>query len=277
MDLPTTVLSGILFETMNATCPGCRTELGPNDTSCPICLRPRSRHEMMAALNVNRRADEARRKRPLHVALAVFLCAAGAFAFKQARRLGLGTRATPPPTAAPAPAAVSIQPPAPAAAPPEPENPQPTQPPKPPVEAEQPLTAPPMDMAPAPDDEPSAGRDWSLDGTVFDLLSLRPAANAKLSFENRASGEVFTAKTDARGRYKISLPRLADGGYWVSVNAKGYDGQYLEQSSPPFASRTRAGREEAAYEATQSQILHVPVFLDKEVSLEYDLALLPAR
>lgn len=251
---------------MLALCPGCRTELGPNDMSCPVCLRPRSRKEMMRDLNAARHEEEAKRKRPIRLLQAAALILAAGFAYKQFQHFTAS-----PPVPSPAPATVQPAPPPvqpPPAAPPVPEPAPQTVPPQPRAVESGPQTA---------DEEPPPPSDWTIHGSVYDILTLQPAAGARLTFENRSSGEVFKAKTNARGRYQVRVPKLIEGGYWVTVSAKGYSGAYLEEASPPYPQRTRAGREEAALEAAQTQILHVPITLDKETSLEYSAALLPSR
>ncbi len=249
-------------------CPACHAEMGPNDGQCPICLRPRSRRELMESLNKDRRDEDARRRKPYQILGAIVLVLALGYGFKQAQRMGFLKSAPPPEPPKPQAAA-----PAPAPAPSIPSimaN-QATSTPAPAVTPA--YNGPKSSTAAAPAEEAPA--DWLVNGAVYDLISLKPAAGARLVFENHFSGEQFKAKCDARGRYKVHLPKLTDGGYAVSVSAKGYRGDYLEEGSPPFANRTQAGREEAAADAAQSAVLHVPIFLDKDAELEYNLALLP--
>ncbi|MBI3551899.1 MAG: carboxypeptidase regulatory-like domain-containing protein [Elusimicrobia bacterium] len=252
---------------MIITCPACHTELDPSNTQCPVCLRPRSRHEMMQSLQAAKKEDEWRRKKPLYVAGAVLLVVAGGLAAVKLKRL----IPTPPAqTDRPSPPAQSTAAvvTAPLSRTPQEIPTERTRPVPPPAPAPRPAPAPTPEEPPPP-------AEWTVSGSVYDLLTLRPAAGARLNFENRASGEVFKAKTDAGGHYRVRLPKLIEGGYWVVVSAKGYRGDYLEEASPPYTSRTRAGREDALSEASQTNILHVPIFLDKEISLEYNLALLP--
>jgi hypothetical protein len=214
---------------------------------------------MMAALNAGRHEQDAQRKRPLRIVAAALVCAAGVYAYRKLPRSS--PQPAQPPPAAPAPPA-------------EPPQQPPTA--KPVEEPPTPMT-PPLAETPQPPEEPEPASEWTVSGSVYELLTLRPTADAKLAFEDPSSREVFRVRTDARGRYTVKLPRLGEGGYRVSVAARGFPGTYLEEASPPFASRTPAAREEAAYEASQSRVLHVPIFLDQESALEYNLALLPAR
>src|SRR5580700_2861948 len=49
-------------------CPGCRTDLEPSATVCPICLRPRGKLEITRAYATLRLAEKQRRQRPFLVA-----------------------------------------------------------------------------------------------------------------------------------------------------------------------------------------------------------------
>jgi hypothetical protein len=263
---------------MRIECPACHTELLAQTTQCPVCLRPRSRHEMMKDLSKQRHEDESRRRKPYYIVGAIFLGLGVLFVLSNLPKRGPAR----PPAPAPRPVAPSPAP-SPAPEPPSsiqkgswsapPPEPAPAPAPKPAPVAATPTDAIPPSIPETVEQEEPAG--WRVHGRVYDLLSLKAAAGARLTFENRSTGEVFKAKTDARGNYKVDLPTLTDGGYWVAIAAKGFSGDFLEEGSPPFASRTRAGREEAAAEAAQSKVLHVPIFLDKQAELEYNAALLP--
>ena len=266
---------------MDYICPGCHTELDPTNTQCPVCLRAVSRHEMMKALQVRRREDEAARKRPKIITATVAVIILCVYGFNQAQKRGvLEKLLNAAHTQSPQVPAVAVQPP-PIQAP----IPAPSNLPEPPAAMPAPSSSGPgqtpdaLPRPPEPEPEPEPSDDWTVHGTVYDLLSLRPCAGARLTFENHASGMIYKAKTDAKGRYTIHMPKLSDtdGGYRVAVSAKGYVGDYLEESSPPFASRNLAHRQEAANEAAQTQVLHVPIFIDQAMELEYNLALLPSQ
>src|SRR6266704_2627052 len=98
---------------MAMQCPACYAEMGPNDMQCPICLRPRSRKELMESLNQTRREEDAQRKRPFRIAGALVLVVALGYVVKQVQQMGLFKPAPPPPapkaaTPPPAPALPSL-------------------------------------------------------------------------------------------------------------------------------------------------------------------------
>src|SRR5579885_3207392 len=74
-------------------CPGCRTLLNMEDTSCPICLRPRSKYEITRAYAELREAKARARRRPF-IVLAVLLAAGGAGREVYLRRAALSSAAS---------------------------------------------------------------------------------------------------------------------------------------------------------------------------------------
>jgi type IV secretory pathway VirB10-like protein len=276
---------------MEYVCPACHSELDPTNTQCPTCLRPISRHEMVKALQSSRKEQEARRQRPKRIAAIIGLVVLAGYLIQQAEKQGifqklLASIHTQPAAAIKAQSMPPVQSPPPQPIPP----PQPMPPPMPaPMPApymppqsvvQSPRPGEPRTNEPSEPNEPAKPpepQDWAVHGTVYDLITLKSCAGARLSFEDHSTGEVYKAKADAHGRYKIRLPKLSElqGGYRVTVTANGYLGDFLEEGNPPFSSRTRAGREEAAADAAQTPEMHVPIFLDKASNLEYNLALLP--
>jgi hypothetical protein len=247
-------------------CPACDTELDPSNTNCPVCLRPLSRKEMMRGLQQVRKKSRPGVGLPLAVTAAVCL---GGYAFLHREQLG-----------APAAAVVGAAPAtAPAAAP----------------AADAPQEAPPPDSlgsgvtvlsrglaalgvgtsAEAGHKKRSARPDrWGVHGHVYDLMSVKPIVGARLVFQDRESGKAYAAKTDARGAYRVSLPKLKEGGYDLTVNQRGYR-SFLEEMSPPYRNQSRARRLEAREQALQSEVLHVPLLPEQnDEDVQHDLVML---
>ena len=263
----------------NALCPGCHSEIDPSSTSCPVCMRPRSRREIIQSIIAIRQAPARRKRAVARVAvLGIVLAAAGFFGWRaraglldralQAKAsitawmgkshdvLGLSGSDAPPPAAGPQSPAQPV--PDPAAAPDAGRLPPPT-----PAAAGTPAAVP-------------ARNDWSVRGLVYDLFTLKPVAGARVTFTSRESGQVIVARSDAAGRYGLRLPRVSSGGYDVAVRQKRYQQTYLEENEPPYRSMSGERRQEAASQLLQSAVLHVPFLpAPEEETVEHDLVLLP--
>jgi pyruvate/2-oxoglutarate dehydrogenase complex dihydrolipoamide acyltransferase (E2) component len=261
---------------MKVECPGCHTELDPTNTNCPVCLRPRSRKELLAGLAQTRKPAPTRWGRVLG---GIVLGGLAGFA-----GLVYLNRPAPPPAPAPNPAAA---PPAPAAPAPAAAATPDTSGAARVVVQQTPLAsaAPaaeeePQDEAPAAPRARKAARPkgWLVEGSVYDLLSLKPVPGAKIVFQDKNSGAMVTAVTDAGGRYKADLPKVVEGGYEVTIARRGYSSEYLEEMSPPYRSQSRGRRLEAAEELQQSAVLHVPLLPEYSASgATYDAVLFPRR
>jgi len=266
----------------NALCPGCHSEIDPSSTSCPVCMRPRSRREIIQSIIAIQQAPTRRRRTAARAAvLGVILAAAGFFGWRARADLldralrakasipawmgkshdvlglsgsdapqpappaaGLQSLAQPGPDHAAAPDAGRLPPPAPAA-------------------AETPAAAP-------------ARSDWSVRGLVYDLFTLKPVAGARVTFTSRESGQVIVTRSDAAGRYSLLLPRVSAGGYDITVRHGRYQQTYLEENEPPYRSMSDERRQEAASQLLQSAVLHVPFLpAPEEETVEHDLVLLP--
>ncbi len=266
----------------NALCPGCHSEIDPSSTSCPVCMRPRSRREIIQSIIAIRQAPTRRRRMAARTAFfGVVLTATGFFGWRaradlldrvlQAKAsitawmgkshdvLGLSEHDAPP-SAPPAAGSQSPAQPVPdhAAAPDARRLPPPT-----PAAAGTPAAAP-------------ARNDWSVRGLAYDLFTLKPVAGAQVSFTSRDSGEVFRARSDAAGRYGLRLPRVSSGGYDIAVRHIRYQQIYLEENEPPYRSMSGERRQEAASQMLQSAVLHIPFLpAPEEQTVEHDLVLLP--
>ncbi|MFA6028230.1 MAG: carboxypeptidase-like regulatory domain-containing protein [Elusimicrobiota bacterium] len=246
---------------MPVLCPACKSELDPQATRCEVCMRERTRQEMIAGLRVS---DKPKTNWKFLLWLAV-AAAIAPFAFKSFRFVESPFAARP--AKAPERAAASV--PAPAAPPSVPEDARSL----PGPERTTPLSSLPGDGEKT---RPPLPARWTIHGEAYDLLTLAPVAGLTLSLENPETGKVFTTRTDARGVYSLTVPGLADAGYRVSVSGTRYRNGYLEDAGLSYKDRSRAHREEAAELARVSKVLHVPVNLAApQDRLKYDLALLP--
>lgn len=276
-------------------CPACQTELAPTDTACPICLRARSPQEMVRSLQGIKREERGRRRRKLSLFLLLALAGLGSLGYR--RRADLLQRlqqtgfsrapaeTSPPqggrsPAALPqgeggdsvggGPKALPQEPPLPPPAP-LPAFPDPTPQAPDPAAGEDPTSytlSPPKQAA-------RDSYDWTVRGKAYELLELRPVSGLKISFQDKNSGRRYIVKSGPKGLYRASLPRLEEGGYMVSVSHKDYKPIYLEEAEPPYHRQRRSQREEAGYAMSRSQILHVPILLEGQEEMEYNLILLP--
>lgn len=74
-------------------------------------------------------------------------------------------------------------------------------------------------------------REWRLRGAVYDLVTLKPVAGAKLILlDNEANTRAETV-TNAQGRYKTVVPALNKNGYLVSIAKAGYAASYAGPES----------------------------------------------
>lgn len=292
-------------------CPGCRTALEPSATVCPICLRPRGRLEITRAYATMREMEKQRRQRPFIIA--GYLLAAGAagwllFRFRAPLAATAGwarssvgraydqqvASALPPPPVA-APAAAPEPAPAPAAA---------SSPiaPAPGVHAPTtPRTAAPNGNAPdAPpvktvhrsgrvEDLPLPPFDsvsqWAIYGRVYDLITLKPIADAQLSFamvsgsNGSVNGNMYGPQTDEDGRFSVALQRLPDGSsYEIHASRAGYASTALYESDIPYARLPLSERRDIVHNVQDGDITPPPLTdIAGEASMRRDVFLAPSR
>jgi hypothetical protein len=119
------------------------------------------------------------------------------------------------------------------------------------------------------------GASWKVHGRIYHLLSLEPAAGARVSFRNRKDGSFVRAQADSRGLYHAALPKKAEEGYDVAVEARGAGG-FIEEMSPPYRGQDRQRRLDALSGARRASLLHVPLTPDViEDQVTWDLVVLP--
>ena len=210
--------------TESLPCPGCSTPLPPEATGCQICMRARTKHEIMRGY-AQLRESKARRRR-LPVQIAVFVLVAGA-----AVKLGWDFRAvirssaesaktraaawydqfTDPKNYAPRGAETPVE-----NAPAEAQksiSPLATQHSVPPgllddgpaSRATAPSPSPRGTPAPPPAVKPPVAKNaWRVSGVVYDLSSLEPVPDSEVTFSNDGREHV-TAITGADGAYEVDL------------------------------------------------------------------------
>ncbi|MBI4678634.1 MAG: hypothetical protein HY748_13735 [Elusimicrobia bacterium] len=78
---------------MRLLCPGCNCELDPGAAACPICLRPRSRQEILAGYNLIKEDAAARRRRPFVIVACVLAVGAAGHGLRRLSQDRLVSRA----------------------------------------------------------------------------------------------------------------------------------------------------------------------------------------
>lgn len=286
-------------------CPGCRTELDFEVTTCPICLRPRSKYEITRAYS-SLRADQTRRRRQPFI-VAGWLALAGAIAFAgfrfkaplsaaaaaaRARFKKFSEEATDPRRLS---THASDAPPAPAPADTGPAQSAPPPPAGQAVAAEAPAapSAPqgavkgrgavmpqrvrPTGDALMPPYDPNF--QWGLKGRVYNLLTLKPAPMTSLVVRNANGGMAAAINTDEDGRYAVVLTRLAQGGYEIAASGGGWYPAAFYESDIPYAQLSASERQEMADNAAASGESHPTPLSDitGEPFLRRDIFLVPQR
>ena len=261
-------------------CPGCSAPLALAQEVCPACRRPRGADEVELGRREAAAAHERRKALPLKLLGWVGLFAAFAALYvnrtallAHAARLRAGFDAEM--EKASDPARLSRRPPESAVsdvAPPRAEASAPAAAPAQPPPAEaSPAEPPPPPGAPA-------NNMCRFYGVVYDLETLRPAANVNIRF-TRKGGEVHAAtNTNAAGHYVIDfyLDDL-DQGILLSISAPGYREGQLAESGASYRERPIDSRKRTAAETTDADLgpLLLPGGGTQIVPL--DLVLLPKR
>lgn len=252
----------------NLPCLGCSTELPPEATGCPICLRGRTPQEILRGYAKLRAAATAKRRRPYLIAAAVVVLGVSGWlvaTYRQKIKAAAGALARrvdamrdPKNYAPQAPAPAAPRPPA---APGEPASVETAvraqlmsadTPPANPAPAPPPVSAPPQ-AAPA---KALATNAWRVSGTVYDLKTLEPVADAEITFVRHES-ETETTMTDAHGEYEIDLAK-GDGWTVSLISARHRRGQVLD-IDPPYRVRDTDERLAAMNALTDGDLAATPV------------------
>lgn len=94
--------------------------------------------------------------------------------------------------------------------------------------------------------------EWRLRGTVYDLITLKPVAGAKLTLTDNETNARAETTTDAAGRYKTVLPPLHRHGYLVAIAKSGYASSYAGPESAGVADLDAGSRKELARQLARS-------------------------
>ena len=284
-------------------CPGCSTPLTPEATGCHICLRARTKQEIVRGYTLLRESSARRRRLPFKLAAAVLIAGAAgkllwdhrgaldaAAVSARARSAAWYDQFTDPKNYAPHTAG-SAEP-----SPPESKSPLAT-PIAVPAEhgAERPQASAPGAAQASPDAKarpagpkpPVAKNAWRVSGTVYDLSSLNPVPNADVTF-SREGKDPVTARTDDRGAYEADL--VKGDGWTVSARAPGgrdaqlaglgmgwRRGQILDVD-PPYRERDADERQAAIDQISDGDLAPAPVGWKRSASkVRLDLVVVPAR
>lgn len=248
-------------------CPGCRTPLPPEATGCQICLRARTKQEIVRGYAALREEKSRRRKLPFKIAAAVLLAGA-ALKLGWERRAELLSAAAAARQAA-AETAEDLTTPANLGAPPAAPlltasqqveaarshgSDQAPHAGSPPPGASAPSAA--AAAPPAKPQGPPKKTHWRISGSLYDLATLSPVSGAEISFLREGAEPVLVRAGD-RGEFEVDIEK--GGGWHASLRAPGYrDGQVLDLD-PPYRSRDEEERRKAVENLTDGDLAPVPV------------------
>ncbi len=88
--------------------------------------------------------------------------------------------------------------------------------------------------------------EWKLRGTVYDLVSLKPAAGVPMTLKDAETSRVIETITDAKGRYRLTVPALPGRGYSVIFGSPNYASSYLNPGTEGIRDKDEAYRRKLA-------------------------------
>lgn len=251
---------------MNDTlpCPGCHTPLLPEATGCHICMRARTKQEIVRGYAKLREEQARRKSRPFKILAAVlFVGGAGWLVARFQTPLIAGARSAKRHTAAwydrfvdahsyapakPADAETAVSPDAattksPFATPVTvPSELRPASGPAPAPFAGGPAGAAPTPVAPAKPPVPK--NSWLVTGTVYDIDNLEPAKQATITFTRETFPKVVV-KTNDEGVYEAVL--VKGEGWTALVEVRNRRRGQVADLEPPYRARDEDERR-AAFE-----------------------------
>lgn len=273
-------------------CPGCHTPLPPEATGCQICMRARTKQEIVRGYSKLREEKDRKRKLPFKI-LAVVLLLGGAVKVyldhgdrikAEAARVTAAVRhwtdgMRDPKNYSPV---KSAEPPAapPASTPVAPENALRAHLYDPPASAAGTSTPTPIrPTASIPDDpRPSAPKPlvknaWRVTGSVFDLASLNRVSYAKVEFA-REGHESVSGTTDQEGAYEVDLPK--GEGWTVSARSPKHRRGQLVDLDPSYRLRDADERRAAFEQINDGDLMPAAVeWTLKQTKVRLDLVVVP--
>lgn len=279
---------------MKVPCPGCGTMLEVTDSGCQLCLRGRSKGEILRDIQKFKAAEKAAKQRPWKILGSILLLSGiGYLVWANKARLSAATASVrakasrfaddamnpgrlvkppppAPPTQAPEPSAPSAPAAAVAAAPASTPDATASRAPAPAEDAPaQTWELPPTDMS------GDAG-SWLVRGFVYDLARVRPIPGAEVVYRERVDGTITRTIADASGYYHVRVNKRSD--YLVEVRAQGFRAAPLEESDPPYRAQSKTARAKAISEAQGYTSDSALISWNENIEdVRQDLVLVPSR
>ena len=240
-------------------CPGCHTELTPEATGCHICMRARTKQEIVRGYAKLREEQARRKRRPFQIMATVLVVGAGSWLVVRfqvplmtvarsgkARAAAWFDRFTDTNTYAPEKATETASETTPPVAPVTKSPFAPVLTPPAELELRNARPAAPIVAAPAtpliPAKPPVPKNSWVVTGTVYDVDNLEPAKNATISFTRDTLPKVVV-KTDDNGEYEAVL---AKGEGWTAlVEVRNRRRGQVADLEPPYRTRDEDERRAA--------------------------------
>ena len=238
-------------------CPACHTPLAPEATGCHICLRARSKQEIMRAYAGLRKEKARRRILPFKIAGGALILGA-VISLSWHRQEDIKTAAA---TARSTVGRWSEDL----------------------TDAKRYSDHPAAAADEIPDSEssaavsslkqPPAGNVWRVSGVVYDLATLLPVPDANVLFISDGGSSQHTM-TDKAGRYEVDVLRGA--GWAVSVKAANYRTGQIMDVDPPYRERDAEARRAAVEHLSDADLGPSPVEWSRKRSrVTLDLVAVP--
>lgn len=111
--------------------------------------------------------------------------------------------------------------------------------------------------------------DWVFKGRIYDMISLKPVAGASLMLMDKHEEQIFTADSDAKGRYEFDVPEV-EGGYHLVVDHAYYLADYWDEKKLPYHKTPMSQRRQLR----SSRPRHKP-WIGGEKTVRRDIVLFP--
>ena len=104
----------------------------------------------------------------------------------------------------------------------------------------------------------NSGTHWAAFGTVFDILTLKPAAGVVIAFKGGNGSIVYNAVTDAAGRYVALLPRESESAFTAEAMDRRYAPTVLCEPDIPYRRLSPDDRRSLSHAARQGDLSRAP-------------------